>query len=144
MADDSKSVREYVSQHVRVNEEKKTVYLVEDNVELSTMERFVVQSYLKGGYRIRIVKKAKSRNKDWFINHCDNKKEKGTFQSFLDEAKGSDETNAHLVAFRKAVDWFYEQHAELVPPSRQYRLEHEGNDVVEEVTEEIEGTGAQI
>ena len=135
---EKENVREYVSQHIRVNESEKRIYLVEDNEDLSTLERFCAQSYLNGGYKIRVVKKPKSRNKAWFLEHCENKAEREQFQSFLNEAQGEEERNAHLIAFRKAIDWFYEQHPNLIPASRQYRIEHESTEVVEEIDVEVE------
>ena len=119
----SECIREYVSPHIRLNSKQKLIYLVDDGNDLSNLERFCAQSYMASGYRIRIIKKADIRNKEWFIGKCKSNRERSQFQSILDEAQNETGKNAHLIAFRKAVDWFYEQHPDLEPASRKkYRL----------------------
>lgn len=129
MSHESGCIREYVSPHIRLNSKQKRIYLVDDGNDLSNLERFCAQSYIASGYRIRIIKKANTRNKEWFIRQCKNKSERDQFQSILNEARNETTEdggeNAYLIAFRKAVDWFYKQHPELEPPSRKYRLNNQ-------------------
>lgn len=114
------SKRKRVSKHISVDEENKVVYLIDDGEDMARMEEFALSSYQKNGYEVRVPKPVKrnamkSRGKAYFKKECTSE-EWEEFQKLSQEHKPTD--ISAFDSYRRAIDWFYEQHPDKKPVSR--------------------------